>query len=71
MERAIVWGVVLLASAVLGLTWLLALTGRAVSVANDVSGGEGALSAIIGAIAAGLVSLVVGAVMRLPIGLTL
>ena len=71
MERAIVWGVVLLASAVLGLTWLLALTGMAVSVANDVSGGEGALSAIIGAIAAGLVSLVVGAVMRLPIGLTL
>jgi len=71
MERAIVWGAVLLASAVLGMIWLLALTGRAVSVANDVSGGEGALSAIIGAIAAGLVSLVVGAVMRLPLGLTL
>ncbi|MCJ2532802.1 MAG: YIP1 family protein [Candidatus Thermoplasmatota archaeon] len=71
MERAIAWGAVLLASAVLGLIWLLVLTGRAVSVANDVSVGEGILSAIIGAIAAGLVSLVVGAVMRLPIGLTL
>ncbi len=71
IERAIVWGAVLLASAVLGLIWLLILTGRAVSVANDVSVGEGVLSAIIGAIAAGLVSLVVGAVMRLPIGLTL
>lgn len=71
MERAIAWGVVLLVSTVLGLMWLLAMTGRAVSVANDVSGGEGALSAIVGAIAAGLVSLVVGAVMRLPIGLTL
>jgi len=71
MERAIAWGAVLLASAVLGLIWLLVLTGRAVSVANDVSAGEGILSAIIGAIAAGLVSLVVGAVMRLPIGLTL
>ncbi len=71
MEHAIVWGAVLLTSAVLGLIWLLAITGRAVSVANDVSGGEGALSVIIGAIAAGLVSLVVGAVVRLPLGLTL
>lgn len=71
MERAVVWGAALLASAILGLIWLLSMTGRAVSVANDVSGGEGALSAVIGAIAAGLVSLMVGAVLRLPIGLTL
>lgn len=71
MERAIAWGALLLVSAILSLIWLLAMTGRAVSVANDISGGEGALSVIIGAIAAGLVSLAVGAVMRLPIGLTL
>jgi hypothetical protein len=70
MERAVIWGGAVLVSAVLGLVWLLAMAGRAVSVANDVSGGEGALSAMIGAIAAGLVSLVVGAVMRRPIGLT-
>lgn len=71
MAHAVLWGAILLTSAVLGLIWLLAMTGRAVSVANDVSGGEGALSAIIGAIAAGLVSLFVGAVVRLPLGLTL
>jgi hypothetical protein len=71
MDRAIGWGALLLVSAVLGLIWILSMTGRAVSVANDVSGGEGALCVIVGGIAAGLISLVVGAVMRLPIGLTL
>ena len=71
MDRAIAWGAVLLVAAVLGLIWLLVVFGRAASVANDVSGGEGILSVIIGAIAAGLVSLVAGAIMRLPIGLTL
>ncbi len=71
MDRAIVWGALLLTAAILGLIWLLAMAGRAVSVANDVSGSEGILSVIVGGIAAGLVSLVVGAVMRLPIGLTL
>ena len=71
MERAIAWGALLLVSAIAGLIWMLAIAGRAVSVANDISGGEGALSAIIGSIAAGLVSLVVSALMRLPIGLTL
>ena len=71
LERAIIWGALLLVSAIAGLIWLLAIAGRAVSVANDISGGEGALSAIIGSIAAGLVSLAVSAIMRLPIGLTL
>jgi hypothetical protein len=71
VERAIAWGALLLVSAIAGLIWLLAMTGRAISVANDISGGEGALSAIIGSIAAGLVSLAVGAVLRLPLGLTL
>ena len=71
MERAIVWGAMLFVAAIAGLIWLLAIAGRAVSVANDISGGEGALSAIIGSIAAGLVSLAVSAIMRLPVGLTL
>ena len=71
MERAIVWGALLFVAAIAGLIWLLAIAGRAVSVANDISGGEGALSAIIGSIAAGLVSLAVSAIMRLPVGLTL
>jgi len=70
MTQAIVWGAGLLIAAVMGLIWLLFLAGKAIGVANDLSTGEGAMSAVIGAICAGLVSVVVGAVLRLPIGLS-
>jgi hypothetical protein len=70
VTRAIVWGACLLVAAVSGLIWLLFLAGKAIGVANDVSTGEGAMSAVIGAICAGLVSVVVGMVLRLPIGLS-
>ena len=70
IQRALTWGAVLLVAAVLGVIWLLFLVGRAVGVANDISTAGGALSAVIGAIAAGLVSLIVGTVLRLPIGIS-
>jgi len=70
VTRAIAWGAFLLVAAVSGLIWLLFLTGKAIGVANDVSTGEGAMSAVIGAICAGLVSVVVGMVLRLPVGLS-
>jgi hypothetical protein len=68
--RAIAWGMTLLAAAILGLVGLLYISGKAIGVANNISTGEGAMSAIIGAICAGLVSAVVGIVLRLPIGLS-
>ena len=71
IDKAIGWGIALLAAAVAGLVWLLFLAGKAVGVANDISTGEGALSAVIGCIAAGLVSLIIGAMINLPIGLAL
>ena len=70
LEDAIVWGIALLAAAVAGLIWLLILAGKAIGVANNVSTGEGAMSALIGAIVAGLVSLATGVVIRLPVGLS-
>lgn len=71
IERALTWGAVLLVTAVLAVIWLIFLVGRAIGVANDISTAGGALSAVIGAIAAGLVSLIVGMVLRLPIGISL
>lgn len=70
IERAFVWGAMLVAGAILGLLWLLVLVAKAIGVANDVSTGEAALSAVVGAIVAGLVSFAMGAVVRLPIGLS-
>ena len=70
IERALTWGALLLVSAVLAVIWLLFLVGRAIGVANDISTAGGSLSAVIGAIAAGLVSLIVGMVLRLPIGIS-
>ncbi len=70
MQRAIVWGAALLAVAILGLVWLLYIVGKSIGMANDVPTLSGALSAILAAIASGLVSLIAGTVMRLPIGLS-
>ena len=61
-------GVVLLfVAALIGMIWLLIITSRAISVANDVSLGEWTLTAILSASAAGLVYLVVESVMSLPL----
>jgi hypothetical protein len=71
VEHAIVWGAVILMAAVGVLVWLMFIAGKAIGVANDISTAEGALSAVVGAIAAGVVSILVGAVVRLPLGLAL
>lgn len=70
MNQAIAWGMALLLVGVLGLGWILWIVGRAVSVANDISTGEGVLSAILGGVIAGALYLVAGAVMNLPLGLS-
>lgn len=70
LDQAILGGTVLLVVALLGIIWLVNITSRAVSVANDISKGEGALSAILSAILAGIVYLLAGMIMRLPLGLS-
>lgn len=67
--QGLVAGLVLFFVALAGLIWLVWITGRAVSVANDVTLGEGVLSVVLAAIPASVIFLMVGAVMRLPIGL--
>lgn len=69
MDQAIAWGTALLLVGLFGLGWLLWIVGRAVSVANDISTGEGVLSSILGGVVAGVVYLVAGSVMNLPLGL--
>lgn len=69
LNQAIAAGAVLLMVALIGLIWLLWITSNAVSVANDISKGEAAMSCILAAIAAGVVYLLVGMVMRMPLGL--
>lgn len=59
--------VVLLIAAFVGIVWLLIISSTAISVANDISLGEGALTAILSAAAAGVVYLVVQSVMSLPL----
>ncbi len=71
LDQAIAAGAVLLLVAFAGLAWLLWIVGSAISVANDISIGEAVLSAILAAIAAGVVYVFVGMVMRLPMGLFL
>jgi hypothetical protein len=69
MERAIVFGAILLALFVASLVWLLWVVSKAIGVANDTSAGASALCAVIAAAAAGVVAVVAGAFIRLPIGL--
>jgi len=62
------FGVVLLVIvAFIGMIWLLILSSRAISVANDISLGEGALTSILSASASGFVFMVVQMVMSLPL----
>jgi hypothetical protein len=62
--------VVLVIAAIIGLIWLLVITSRAISVANDISQGEAALTAILSIAASGLIFLVVSAMVNLPLGLS-
>ena len=69
-EQALAASAVLVAVALACLIWLLWIASRAIGVANDISGSESVLTAIIASIAAGLVYVVAGAAFRLPIGLS-
>ena len=70
-DQAIAWGTILFLVGIIGLGWILWVVGHAVSVANDISTGEGILSTILGGVVAGIVYLVAGALMQLPLGLSL
>jgi len=59
--------IVLVIAAFLGLVWLLVISGRAISVANDISLGEGGLTSILSASVAGVIYLIVQSVMSLPL----
>ena len=69
--QALVAGMILMVTAVLGLIWLLLITSKAISVSNDIATGEAVLSSLLAAVAAGVVFIVVGMVMQLPMGLFL
>lgn len=69
VERAIVYGAILLAMFVVSFVWLLFIVGKAIGVANDTTTGAASLCAIIAAVAAGIVSAVAAVFVRLPIGL--
>jgi len=70
MDQARWAAAVLVSDALVSMTWLLWIVSRAIGVANDISGSESVLTAIIAAIAAGIVYVVAGAAFRLPIGLS-
>lgn len=55
----------------LGLAWLLWISARAVSVANDISLSEGVLTVIIAALVTGVVTMIVNVFVTLPIGIAL
>ena len=60
----------LIIGALVGLIWLLIVTSRAISVANDTSVGEAGLTAVLSVATSGIIFLVVSAVTSLPIGLS-
>ena len=70
-NRALLAATALVVVAIVGLVWLLWIVSRAIGVANDISGSESVLTAIIAAIPAGLVYVIAGAAIRLPMGLSL
>ena len=71
LDQATAAGAALILVAMIGVSWLLWVVGTAVSVGNDISTGEGALTSILSGIIAGIVYILVGMVMRLPMGLSL
>ncbi len=56
---------------IVGLIWLLWVSARAVSVANDISLGEGVLTIIISSLIVGAVTIAVSLFVTLPIGISL
>ena len=60
----------LVIGAILGLLWLLIITSRAISVANDTSVGEASLTAVLSVAATGIIFLIVSAIVSLPLGLS-
>jgi hypothetical protein len=60
----------LVIAALVGLIWLLIITSRAISIANDTSAGEAGLTAILSVAASGFIFLVVSAITALPLGLS-
>ncbi len=60
----------LVVGAILGLLWLLIITSRAISVANDTSVGEASLTAVLSVAATGIIFLIVNALVSLPLGLS-
>ena len=60
----------LVIAALVGLAWLLVITSRAISVANDTSMGEAGLTSVLSVAASGVIFLTVNAVLRLPLGLS-
>ncbi len=71
LDQAIAAGTALIVVAFIGLVWLLWVVSKGLSVANDISVGEGAMTSIMAVIIAGIVFVLVGMVMRLPMGLFL
>jgi hypothetical protein len=67
----VTWGIVALVTvALVGLVWLLIITSRAISVANDTSMGEAGLTAVLSVAITGIIFLVVSAIVSLPLGLS-
>ena len=71
LDQAIAAGAALVIVAFIGLIGLLWVVSKGISVANDISTGEGAMTSIMAVIIAGIVFVLVGTVMRLPMGLSL
>lgn len=70
LNRASAGVILLVVVALIGVVWLLVISSKAISVANDISVGEGLLTAVMSATAAGVVYLVVDAMIALPLGLS-
>lgn len=68
-NQAIVESIVLLVVIVVGLVWLTWMAAKAISVSNDISTGEAVLAAVLAVIPAGIIFVLAGAMMPLPIGL--
>ncbi len=68
-QRAIVSGAAMLAVALVGFVWLVWSVAKAVGMANDLRTSSAALCAVLAAVAAGIVSLLVGVFIQLPIGI--
>jgi len=67
LDQVTVGVFLLVIAAFIGMIWLLIIASWGISVANDISLGEGALTAILSASAASIVYLIVQSVMSLPL----